>query len=822
MIRIDLKRALSVFTIAFLFMSLLSGIPIVDADATLTSEFVMPVENWSFEERDYSIPGDGVFGSPPSWEANYDSWRSLPGDINGDGIVNEIDQDLYSAAYGSRPGDPNWNPDADISGDGFVDISDGCYISYYLGEEANRRDGSYSWYSGGGNYFLWQELDESVIPTIAGQTVVFGFWFLPHWVSPDGSENNARAEIYYEYTTPPPPPPPGGGGGCPFVSTWNGMDYVLDNNLLSASEASNGSDVTDYYTLQQPLVLDDDGICHLLLSEFENEHDFLDQVQLVAVDHSSDVNVAVSPYGEILTYTEPSPPVSAIDDNHRNVKHILSEIDGDYYEGHSGSYVVLNFGSELDVSEGAKLVMRADPPGDKEAWSIHVQIQDENHNWNTVAALLTREYWATEIIDLSGFLPDAKGNLKVRLYFTADHKIDFVGLDTSPQAGIKTQQAELVSAMHSKEGDPTVNGSAEGIEVGSRLLHDDDVYAELLPYEQIELAFAVPEGSINLTRDFVLVSKGHYSTLPEGTLIDPVAYGVWIAPTEQKWYNAYVKVDLPSTTTFVKVIIHGNPDFRAWIDSASLHIFDSTNQEGEYGSFNLGVNIFSYHQDPGMTLDGIVRLVPCVYAEAYNGTWPSGDVQEYKIHWIELKVTVIEGGVSDNLYIDHAGQENNEGWVVDPEAQEEMQEQAIFVTSILVSFMTGITLPYGIGAIAGSQAIGVVTRAAIGTTVGASSRHLLRYYASDPVQRSGTSVWEHWGYPSVSVPWEDNFVEAAGTHFDLNWFFDSDSWTDFEIYVESTICWASKIAHYEYGILVGYELFDEATWTQGLVVHIKA
>jgi len=107
----------------------------------------------------------------------------------------------------------------------------------------------------------------------------------------------------------------GPGGGCPFVSTWTGTDYVLDNNLLLASEASNGTNVVDYYVLQQPLVPDVDGIYRLLLSEFENEHDFFDHVQLIAVDHSSDVNVAVSPYGEALTYTEPSPPVSAIDDN---------------------------------------------------------------------------------------------------------------------------------------------------------------------------------------------------------------------------------------------------------------------------------------------------------------------------------------------------------------------------------------------------------------------------------------------------------------------------------------------------------------------------
>jgi len=46
----------------------------------------------------------------------------------------------------------------------------------------------------------------------------------------------------------------GGGGSCPYVSTWNGTQYVLDNNILPASETSNGVDVKDYFRLEQSLV----------------------------------------------------------------------------------------------------------------------------------------------------------------------------------------------------------------------------------------------------------------------------------------------------------------------------------------------------------------------------------------------------------------------------------------------------------------------------------------------------------------------------------------------------------------------------------------
>ena len=47
-----------------------------------------------------------------------------PTDINGDGIVDLSDLQALLAAYGSQPGDGNWNPNADFNGDDSVDLSD--------------------------------------------------------------------------------------------------------------------------------------------------------------------------------------------------------------------------------------------------------------------------------------------------------------------------------------------------------------------------------------------------------------------------------------------------------------------------------------------------------------------------------------------------------------------------------------------------------------------------------------------------------------------------------------------------------------------------
>jgi hypothetical protein len=114
------------------------------------------------------------------------------------------------------------------------------------------------------------------------------------------------------------------------------------------------------------------------------------------------------------------------------------------------------------------------------AVGMFVQVQDEQNNWNTVATIIPRIYWATEIVDMSNCLPDAKGNVKVRLYFTAHHKIDFVGLDTSPQSTMQVQEGQLLSAVHSVQGDVT-----------DKLLFSDAVYSELVPSQSIWLTFSI-------------------------------------------------------------------------------------------------------------------------------------------------------------------------------------------------------------------------------------------------------------------------------------------------------------------------------------------
>jgi hypothetical protein len=58
----------------------------------------------------------------------------LLGDINGEGKVNLADLVLLAQAYGSKPGDANWNPNADINGKGVVNLSDLVTLALHYGQ----------------------------------------------------------------------------------------------------------------------------------------------------------------------------------------------------------------------------------------------------------------------------------------------------------------------------------------------------------------------------------------------------------------------------------------------------------------------------------------------------------------------------------------------------------------------------------------------------------------------------------------------------------------------------------------------------------------
>ena len=78
------------------------------------------------------LTNDGTAG-PGGMLAYLDVTAVCLADINGDGSVNISDFGILSAAFGSNPASPNWNPAADLNTDGAVNISDFGLLSAEFG-----------------------------------------------------------------------------------------------------------------------------------------------------------------------------------------------------------------------------------------------------------------------------------------------------------------------------------------------------------------------------------------------------------------------------------------------------------------------------------------------------------------------------------------------------------------------------------------------------------------------------------------------------------------------------------------------------------------
>jgi hypothetical protein len=125
-----------------------------------TNIFLLPGQNCTcpfvWNETDtlnpgnYSITGYANSLNNETWEMNPADTQltndtvqaeELVGDLNGDGVVDVFDAVLFAKAFNSKPGDPNWNPDADLNNDGVVDMFDATIFASHFGQSIGNGTG---------------------------------------------------------------------------------------------------------------------------------------------------------------------------------------------------------------------------------------------------------------------------------------------------------------------------------------------------------------------------------------------------------------------------------------------------------------------------------------------------------------------------------------------------------------------------------------------------------------------------------------------------------------------------------------------------------
>ena len=131
--------------LAFYNMSLLPGVSVVDLAPGAQVDEVFTLNTTGLACDNFTISGQASivpfeFNTTNNVFVDGVLTIRLLGDINGDGKVDITDVATAAKAFGSKPGNPRWNPDADITGieylvpDGVVNIMDIALIAKNFGK----------------------------------------------------------------------------------------------------------------------------------------------------------------------------------------------------------------------------------------------------------------------------------------------------------------------------------------------------------------------------------------------------------------------------------------------------------------------------------------------------------------------------------------------------------------------------------------------------------------------------------------------------------------------------------------------------------------
>jgi len=304
--------------------------------------------------------------------------------------------------------------------------------------------------------------------------------------------------ISHDYDCDVPPP----NSGCPMISTWNGEQFVSDNNILARSEFETGIQ-SDFYHIRGPMapIM---GKYLLEVSEDEQEHSTIDMLKLIAVDHADDVEVGVTQGGKIFGYDakEIIYPIAVTDNNGEDHAEEVLNSGESAFTGNQGDTLSILFsesgGHPILMVRTVSYADREKALGPDILLSMNRQGQNEGP-WLEAGTILPRKRGVTQYIDLLPFDRDG-GSIALKLCWLGPQTVDLIALITEEDNMIQVEDYALEKAVYS---------TGESIE--NELAFDDGDFTELYPGERFMLVFSGPTADAAEKKDFILESRGYYT-----------------------------------------------------------------------------------------------------------------------------------------------------------------------------------------------------------------------------------------------------------------------------------------------------------------------
>ncbi|MEW5924619.1 MAG: hypothetical protein AB1746_11585, partial [Candidatus Zixiibacteriota bacterium] len=292
---------------------------------------------------------------------------------------------------------------------------------------------------------------------------------------------------------------------CPVLFSYDGNDFVEENPLLTACENSNYTKVvTDYYHVKGTASPQNDNII-FQLRELENEITYLNNIELITVDHPQGTRVGCSVDGQVFIYEESVAPLAAVDQDGRDCLELIKDKDETCFTADKSGHLILTFprygGSYLTFKGPIKLPC---PYEEKAASAIttsfNIEIMSENGEWVEMPDVPSRQYMSDEYILADIPSDNSSSEIMVRISWEGGLTADVFSLDVPSDAAPVTQNWPV--ARYNMLG-----GSAAKSWPGFG-------YNEILEMNKgdiLEFGFNVeselPEG---MSRDYIIKSVGRY------------------------------------------------------------------------------------------------------------------------------------------------------------------------------------------------------------------------------------------------------------------------------------------------------------------------
>jgi len=335
-----------------------------------------------------------------------------------------------------------------------------------------------------------------------------------------------------------------GYASCPLVYSWDGATWRLDSGTFGGAitEGAARTDVDNLIHLE-PVA----GRLHLRVANELDEVDYLDAIQVLAVDHDPGVTVAPDGQGRIYTIGPLTTPVTASDFLGRDALAQVRTTDGRSWESivtgrdparpaDTRDGLILTFPRPAAVNQ-ARLIV----DGQSSIWAAYLLTQFvEAHGSSTLAwydsldtqptyrrrvgAMLAREgFLGVSVLvgeqwQFQGFVWEAGPEIQKRQVHALDLTgvtgdsvrvrlesapgfwlLDGVAMDFSPQRPIHVRALDPISAI-----------DREGEDVLSAIARIDSTYYRLETGDAAELVFEDPVMVAGKARSYLVRSHGWY------------------------------------------------------------------------------------------------------------------------------------------------------------------------------------------------------------------------------------------------------------------------------------------------------------------------